>query len=112
MEAEFIWETSTDNASENARRAKKREKYMDAISVFIPDSINDSPLGWLEEIENSELCNVLSLLDKEDIELLTLYAFEELKITEIAKSTGVTKQTVWKKLERIKKIFKKFLNEG
>jgi len=44
--------------------------------------------------------------------VLTLYAMEEMSIAEIARVKGVAKQTVWKKIDRIKNKFKKNINQG
>lgn len=109
-DAEFLWELPSDNAGEDAKKAKMREKYMDVISVSMPESDKDSTLGWINEIESGELFKTISSLNKEEIELLTLYAMGEMSIAEIARVKCVAKQTIWKKIDRIKNKFKKLQN--
>lgn len=104
MEAEFIWENSSDNSSENAKMAKKREKYIDAISVFMPENNTTSLYDWVEEIDNPELYKMVSSLKKEEIELLTLFAIEGYSVVEIARLKGISHQNISKKINRIKKV--------
>lgn len=108
MEAEFIWENSSDNSSENAKMAKKREKYIDAISVFMPENNTTSLYDWVEEIDNPELYKMVSSLKKEEIELLTLFAIEGYSVVEIARLKGISHQNISKKINRIKKVLKNF----
>lgn len=109
-DAEFLFESSSDNARDEAKIAKMREKYIDVISVSLPECNKEIQFGWIEEIGSIELSKVISSLNKEDMELLTLYAMEEMSIAEIARIKSVAKQTIWKKIERIKKKFQKYQN--
>jgi len=111
-DAEFLWDSSSDNTGDEAKKAKMREKYIDVISVSLPESDKETQFGWIEEIGSIELSKVISSLNKEEMEVLTLYAMEEMSIAEIARVKGVAKQTVWKKIDRIKNKFKKNINQG
>lgn len=83
-------------------------KFMDSLAVM-PQEVDDSRrYGWLDEIDSPELYAALCKLSSEDIELLTLYAFDGYGVTEIAVMQGVAQPTISKKLIRIKKFLKKF----
>ncbi|MBQ6756443.1 MAG: sigma-70 family RNA polymerase sigma factor [Oscillospiraceae bacterium] len=57
--------------------------------------------NWLDELENTELVDVLRLLSDDSKELLTLFFFDELTTDEIAKHFGITKDAVIKRKNRI-----------
>jgi RNA polymerase sigma factor (sigma-70 family) len=65
-----------------------------------------SRLWWVEEIDNAALAKRLKSLSEADLELLTLYAFDEFGQAEIAGKLGISQAAVSKKLARLKK----FLN--
>lgn len=62
--------------------------------------------GWIEEIENEDLLKKIKLLDKERLDLLTMYVFEHKTHEEIAKELGVERSLVTKRLKTIKKFLK------
>ena len=109
-DAEFLWEESSDDSNEEAKKAKMREKYIDVISVSMSETEDESSIAWVKEIEREDLFKVISSLNKEELELLTLFAMDDLAIAEIARQKGVAKQTIWKKIDRIKEKFKKIQN--
>lgn len=83
-------------------------KFFDAFAV-LPEETDDSRrYGWMDEIDSPTLYVRLSKLSPEDIELLTLYAFDGYGVTEIAAMQGVAHPTISKKLARIKKFLKNF----
>ena len=69
----------------------------------------DSRYGWIKEIENRNLYQVIQKLSEEDKELLTEYVFEGLKQVEIAKVMGIKQPNISRRIIVIKKILKKFL---
>lgn len=81
-------------------------KFFDSFTVMPEDTDDERRDGWLDEIESEELSAALRRLSTEDIELLTLYAFDGYGVTEIAAMRGVTHPTISKKLKRIKKFLK------
>ena len=83
-------------------------KFIDRFSVMPRETDEDRRYGWLDEIDSPELSAALHRLSLEDIELLTLYAFDGYGVTEIAVMQGVSHPTISKKLKRIKNILKKF----
>lgn len=83
-------------------------KFIDRFSVMPRETDEDRRYGWLDEIDSPELSAALRRLSPEDIELLTLYAFDGYGVTEIAVMQGVAQPTISKKLIRIKNFLKKF----
>ena len=85
-----VFYESTCDESDNALL----EKFGDRISVTM-EVIGGFPrYWWIEGIDNPELAAAVKALSKEEIELLTLYAFDEKTEEEIAKQLGITQQSV------------------
>ena len=59
---------------------------------------------WLEEIEDETLAKNLKSLPIDDVELITQYVFEQRTQVEIAKQFGVSNVTIFKRIEKLKKI--------
>lgn len=83
-------------------------KYEEKFIVSDCEVYSEKRYSWIEEIDNSELYNVLHELKDSDIELLTMIAFEGYSVVEISKMQGVSHQAISKKIKRLKKILKKF----
>ena len=60
------------------------------------------------EIENEQLLTALETLKTEDLEIITMYAYEGYDITEISKVYGVSRPTISIKIKRITKFLKNF----
>ena len=60
------------------------------------------------EIENEQLLTALETLKVEDLEIITMYAYEGYDITEISKVYGVSRPTISIKIKRITKFLKNF----
>lgn len=84
-------------------------KFFDSLTTEIYDEYQPKENGWVNEIESESLWKGVSQLSDADRELLTLYAFQEYSITEIAQIQGVSRPTVSKKLTRIRHFLQKFL---
>ena len=84
-------------------------KFFDSLTTEIYDEYQPKENGWVNEIESESLRKGVSQLSDADRELLTLYAFQEYSITEIAQLQGVSRPTVSKKLTRIRRFLQKFL---
>ena len=67
-----------------------------------------SRFSWIGEIEDERLLSSLESLKDEDLELLTLYAYEDYDTVEISKAFGTSKQNISKKIRRIANYIKNF----
>ena len=63
-------------------------RYQDAITVTDTYHETKSRFAWIGEIENEQLLTALETLKTEDLEIITMYAYEGYDITEISKSTA------------------------
>ena len=83
-------------------------KYKEAISITEHYRETKSRFTWIGEIEDERLLSALENLSDADLELITLYAYEEYDTVEISKAFGTTKQNISKKIRRITKFIKNF----
>ena len=78
-------------------------KKMDGFVTEIPDNPDKSRYGWLEEIEDRELHEILTSLPAESLELITQLAMDELRQVDIAVQSGVSRAAITKKVNRLRK---------
>ena len=83
-------------------------KYQEAVSVTEHYRETKSRFTWIGEIEDERLLSALENLSDADLELITLYAYEEYDTVEISKAFGTTKQNISKKIRRITNFIKNF----
>ena len=83
-------------------------KYQEAVSVTDTYHETKSRFAWIGEIENEQLLTALETLKTEDLEIITMYAYEGHDITEISKVYGVSRPTISIKIKRITKFLKNF----
>ena len=83
-------------------------KYQEAVSVTDTYHETKSRFAWIGEIENEQLLTALETLKTEDLEIITMYAYEGYDITEISKVYGVSRPTISIKIKRIAKFLKNF----
>ena len=83
-------------------------KYQEAVSVTDTYHETKSRFAWIGEIENEQLLTALETLKTEDLEIITMYAYEGYDITEISKVYGVSRPTISIKIQRITKFLKNF----
>ena len=83
-------------------------KYKEAISITEHYRETKSRFTWIGEIEVERLLSALENLSDADLELITLYAYEEYDTVEISKVFGTTKQNISKKIRRITNFIKNF----
>ena len=83
-------------------------KYQEAISVTEHYRETKSRFTWIGKIEDERLLSALENLSDADLELITLYAYEEYDTVEISKVFGTTKQNISKKIRRITNFIKNF----
>ena len=81
-------------------------KYQEAVSVTDTYHETKSRFAWIGEIENEQLLTALETLKTEDLEIITMYAYEGYDITEISKVYGVSRPTISIKIKRITKFLK------
>ena len=84
------------------------DKYQEAVSVTDTYHETKSRFAWIGEIENEQLLTALETLKTEDLEIITMYAYEGYDITEISKVYGVSRPTISIKIKRITKFLKNF----
>ena len=83
-------------------------KYQEAVSVTDTYHETKSRFAWIGEIENEQLLTALEILKTEDLEIITMYAYDGYDITEISKVYGVSRPTISIKIKRITKFLKNF----
>ena len=83
-------------------------KYQEAISITEHYRETKSRFTWIGEIEDERLLSALENLSDADLELITLYAYEEYDTVEISKVFATTKQNISKKIRRITNFIKNF----
>ena len=83
-------------------------KYQEAVSVTDTYHETKSRFAWIGEIENEQLLTALETFKTEDLEIITMYAYEGYDITEISKVYGVSRPTISIKIKRITKFLKNF----
>ena len=87
-------------------------KYQEAISVTEHYCETKSRFTWIGEIENERLLSALENLKVEDLELLTLYAYEGYNTVELSKVYGIAQQNISKRILKITKFLKNFNFKG
>ena len=87
-------------------------KNMDGFLIEIPDNTDESRYGWLEEIEDKELYEILTSLPAESLELITQLAMDELRQVDIAVQSGVSRAAIAKKINRLRKKLKILQKRG
>ena len=84
-------------------------RYQEAITTTDTYHETKRSFAWIGEIEDENLLAALEQLSDSDLELITLYAYEEYDTVEISKAFGTTKQNISKKIQRITNFIKNFL---
>lgn len=85
-------------------------KFFDSFAV-LPQEVDASRRdSWVDEVESEELSKALRALSTQQIEILTLIAFEGYSATEAGKKLGMTQQGVSWHISKIKKILKNLKN--
>ena len=81
-------------------------KKFDSLKVTFSEFDFTGRHSWIETLGDCELYSKLSALSSEDIELLTLYVFDEYTQSEIATKIGISQRGVGKRIERIGRFLK------
>ena len=91
-----------------AKETSDFKQYEKAVTVTDTYHETKSRFAWIGEIENEQLLTALETLKTEDLEIITMYAYEGYDITEISKVYGVSRPTISIKIKRITKFLKNF----
>ena len=81
-------------------------RYQEAITTTDTYHETKRSFAWIGEIEDENLLAALEQLSDSDLELITLYAYEEYDTVEISKLFGTTKQNISKKIQKLKPIIR------
>ena len=78
-------------------------QFIDAFSTSDEDEYfsNSSRYGWIDNIENQELSELLHEMDTEEIEIITLHVYEGYDFYETADIMGMTYRQVWYRWKKI-----------
>lgn len=104
----FIESSFDDDCNGDEGKSPMLDKLIEKLSVKEDYSHENSRYWWIEDIDDSSLAKKLKSLSVDDIELLTLFAFDGYTQSEIASLYGISQKNICKKLTRIKN----FLSEG
>mgnify|MGYP001047875125 CR=1 FL=1 len=110
-ERAYITNTMTVSGAADDCAAKETsdfKQYEKAVTVTDTYHETKSRFTWIGEIEDERLLSALENLSDADLELITLYAYEEYDTVEISKAFGTTKQNISKKIRRITNFIKNF----
>ena len=78
-------------------------RYQEAITTTDTYHETKRSFAWIGEIEDENLLAALEQLSDSDLELITLYAYEEYDTVEISKLFGTTKQNISKKIRGLRR---------
>lgn len=92
-----------DEGEDDDEKLSIFDKFKDVLTTSIEDSGNKSRYWWIEEIDNPNLVKKIKALPQDDIELITLLAFDGYSKTEIAKMLGCQPYHITRRLARIEK---------
>lgn len=79
-------------------------KFLEPMSVTAENSGIRSRYWWIEELENPYLAIRLKALSKEDIDIITLYAFEGFTQCEISEKFGFSQKAISKRIEKFRRL--------
>lgn len=100
----IIRNTAINLYNENKRSAER--------TVELNENDVSVDVNFLEQYEYELLINAIKELPQMYKDIIYLYYLEEFTTKEIAKMLGVTVDTVYKRLERAKKLLKETLEQG
>lgn len=91
-----------DGGNEDNFESALVKMFSETLSAAMDKPINRSRYCWVEDIEDPVLVKKVKRLTANDLELLTLYAFDGYTLTEIGSIFHCTPQNIYKKYKRIK----------
>lgn len=91
------------DASEDAEdKSPLLNLFSDVLTASIDGAEAHSRFWWVEELNDPELSAKVKMLHQSELEVLTMYVFEELNQSEMAVAFEVTQQDISKRIKKIK----------
>ena len=97
-----------DDGEDDDSESTLLNKFFDELTLTIDSRSEQSRYWWIEEIEDEELAYRVKCLSSDEIEMLTLLAFDGYTQAEAAKKMGIPYRTFKFKLRNIKNFLRKF----
>lgn len=91
-----------DDGEDDDSESTLLNKFFDELTLTIDRSSEQSRYWWIEEIEDEELAYRVQCLSSDEIEMLTLLAFDGYTQAEAAKKMGIPYRTFKFKLRNLK----------
>jgi len=97
------------NTFNSSRRYFEHTQQLTENMISENESFNfEDRYHWIEEIDDPELVSVIRKLSARDIEIITMYVYENYTHKEIAAAFGLTRSGVTKRFKRFREILKNF----
>ena len=97
-----------DDGEDDDSESTLLNKFFDELTLTIDSRSEQSRYWWIEEIEDEELAYRVKCLSSDEIEMLTMLAFDGYTQAEAAKKMGIPYRTFKFKLRNIKNFLRKF----
>lgn len=81
--------------------------FSDVLTTSIDGSEAHSRFWWIEELNDPELSARVKLLPQSELEVLTMYVFEDFNQAELAEVFQISQQNISKRIKRIKNFLSK-----
>lgn len=101
------WDITTPFETDDETKNPLYERNSYQLTVTIDSYKPVTRYSWIEELENPKTIEAVKQLTVEQIELITLIAFDGISEQEISTMLGITPDAVYKRLERIRKKFQR-----
>lgn len=95
-----------DDGEDDDSESTLLNKFFDELTLTIDSRSEQSRYWWIEEIEDEELAYRVKCLSSDEIEMLTLLAFDGYTQAEAAKKMGIPYRTFKFKLRNLKNFLK------
>ena len=95
-----------DDGEDDDSESTLLNKFFDELTLTIDSRREQSRYWWIEEIEDEELAYRVKCLSSDEIEMLTLLAFDGYTQAEAAKKMGIPYRTFKFKLRNLKNFLK------
>ena len=103
MHTQQFTSSDFDEGEDDDSESTLLQKFFDELTVTIENSGDKSRYWWIEEIDDPNLVRKIKSLPQDDIELITLLAFDNYSKTEVSKMLGCQPYHITRRLTRIEK---------
>ena len=103
MHTQQFTSSDFDEGEDDDSESTLLQKFFDELTVTIENSGDKSRYWWIEEIDDPNLVRKIKSLPQDDIELITLLAFDNYSKTEVSKMLGCQPYHITRRLARIEK---------